>query len=503
MASIDNRSAFTVSVARHPKLTKIFPFKRQRDAATYLKSLVDQGHSPDIKQGEDAYQVRVRRIGHKDQIVTFRTLNEAETFVSKVDAEQRTGLFRDYTQAAKTTTVDLIQRYIEEDCPGLKGGANYAIILRAMVQDSTHELRRRIAMRKQEMREFGEVRTPLGANREPMTSLEWLNLPIAEVMPAHIEDFISDRVEYVAAATVDRQLDLLATIYNRARDSWRIHMDLSPMSGVKRPRYFNERERRLSASEEFRLLEAARQEDQVRSFETHVEMLATEEVERARELDTHYAVNEARKMAYEHARRRALEEGFPHVPLLETLIKFQLATAARRGEALGLFWNQIDFDGQAACLPTSKNGRPRKLAVRMDILELLRALPRTCDLVFDIGLKELVNAWKRICEAAGIEDLRIHDLRHEGISRAAESGVFATVLDLQAYSGHRDIRSLTRYTHLCTGAIARNLEKAEEARQATLGNKGYSRLKVKELMVLGRGADEPEDLPPNVVRLRG
>lgn len=491
MASIINRSAYTVTVpgarskSNKDKYKRRFSYDKLEQAETYMKGLIAQGLTPDITQGSDAYQVKVIRVGRKDQVKTFRSLAEAEQFVAHIEVEQRQGLFRDYTQAANTTTAQLIERYIEEDCPSLKGGDNYIIILRAMLQDSTHELRKRIAQRKAEIKEFGRAITPLGAMRVPMTSLEWLHLPLYEVMPAHIEDFIADRLEYVAKATVDRQIDLLSGIYNRARKGWRIHMDFSPLDGVKRPKFFNERDRRLKGDEELRLLEAARKEDQMLSFENHVEALAATEVAAARKLSTHYAVNQVRKAAYEKARNCATAEGFPHVPLMEAFVQFQVSTAARRGEALGLFWDRIDTEERTAFIPTSKNGRPRKLSVRHDILALLQRLPRSSDLVFDIGIKELQASWKRICEAACIDDLRIHDLRHEGISRAAESGKFPTVLDLQAFSGHKDTRSLTRYTHLCAGAITRLLEEAEDERQKKMANKGRSRLKHSELHWLG------------------
>jgi hypothetical protein len=197
---------------------------------------------------------------------------------------------------------------MEEECPALKGGDNYIIILRAMLEDSSHELRKRIAQRKAEIKEYGKALTPLGANRQPMTSLEWLHLPVNQVKPEHIEDFIADRVEHVEGSTVDRQLDLLSSIYNRASKGWRIHMDLSPMDGVKRPKYFNERDRRLKGDEELRLLEAARKEDQMASLEAHVEILAADEVAAARKLGSNYAVNKARKEAYERAKRKAIEE---------------------------------------------------------------------------------------------------------------------------------------------------------------------------------------------------
>jgi integrase len=356
-------------------------------------------------------------------------------------------------------------------------------MLRAILADSKHELKKRIELRKSEMREFGEIRTPLGANREPMNALEWVQLPFAKITSDHINDFVEDRSQYVAPASVDRQLDLLSSVVNTALIRWGYHLERSPMAGVKRPQYFNDRTRRVSDEEEALLLAAARQEDQLRSLELHVQTLAEDQLKRAKDLTTHYSRNDRRKTALLEARRKAVTEGFPHIPMYETFVQFQLATAARRGEALGLFWDRMNFKAQTAYLPTSKNGKPRTLYVRTEILELIQKLPRDSDVVFDITIKNLQGAWDRICEAAGIEDLHIHDLRHEGISRAVESGMFPTVLDLQAYSGHRDVRSLVRYYHPASDVMNGRLEAAEKLRQEKLGAEGRARLQASALMV--------------------
>ena len=214
--------------------------------------------------------------------------------------------------------------------------------------------------------------TPLGANRQPMTSLEWLNLPLTEVMPEDIEAFIQDRLDFVEASTVNRQIQLLSAVYNRQLTKQRIHLEHLPLDGVKRPKFFNERDRRLVGEEEFRLLEAARREDQMLSLEARVAELAEQKVQAARQLETHYAINKDRKAAYEQAREQAIADGFPHIPTMETFLMFQLGTAARRSETLGLFWDQVDWSGRQAKMPTSKNGRPRKLALRSDVIALLQ-----------------------------------------------------------------------------------------------------------------------------------
>lgn len=483
MASVDNRSNLVITVPRHPGLKKSFSYNQVKKAKAYFQSLLAQGHKPDITQLEDSIQVRVRRRGKKDQIETFGSIAEADAFIKRIESEQEQGLFIDYTTAANVTFAQIIERYIAEECPKLKGGANCAIMLRAILADSTHELKKRIDLRSSEMREFGEMRTPLGANREPMNALEWVQLPFAQITSDHISDFVVDRGEYVSPASVDRQLDLISSVVNTALSRWGFHLERSPMTGVRRPQYFNERNRRVSDDEEVRLLAAARQEDQLRSLELHVQALADGELQRAKSLTTHYARNDVRKSALAEARQRAVAEGFPHIPLYESFVQFQIATSARRGEALGLFWDRVNIKAQTAYLPTSKNGKPRTLYVRTDILELIQQLPRDSDVVFDMSIKDLKGAWSRICAAAGIVDLHVHDLRHEGISRAVESGMFPTVLDLQAYSGHRDVRSLVRYYHPAADIMKDRLEAAEKKRQDKLGIEGRARLQSSALIV--------------------
>ena len=125
MASIVNRSAFTVTVPGHrdkKKYTRTFVYGKLKDAEAYMRALIEQGLTPDITQAEDTFQVKAIRKRHKDQFKTLKTLAEAETFVKRIGSEEDQGLFRVYTKAAQVTTADLIRRYIEEECLALKGG---------------------------------------------------------------------------------------------------------------------------------------------------------------------------------------------------------------------------------------------------------------------------------------------------------------------------------------------------------------------------------------------
>ena len=50
------------------------------------------------------------------------------------------------------------------------------------------------------------------------------------------------------------------------------------------------------------------------------------------------------------------------------------------------------------------------------------------------------------CKSIGIENFRLHDLRHEGISKLFEKGL--NVMEVSSISGHKDLSMLKRYTHI-------------------------------------------------------
>ena len=198
MSTISNRSNYVVSVPRQPQLTKTFPFNKLAAVKAYLQELKAQGHKGAVTQAENCIQVRVRRKGHKEQVKTFDSYEDADRYVKRADAEQSVGLFQDYTRAMGVTTAELIERYLKEECPKLRGGDTYATVFRAMLSDSRNELRQRIEQRKKEMKELGYTVTPLGAMRQPMAALEWLHKPLAQVLANDVEDFIRELLDQVA-----------------------------------------------------------------------------------------------------------------------------------------------------------------------------------------------------------------------------------------------------------------------------------------------------------------
>jgi integrase len=456
MATIENRSRYTVSVKNRHDLYREFPFTQLQQAKQYALEL-SKSFRVDLSQKANAFLVKIVQTGYAPVRTTCRSLQEAEDAIARIEAERRTGLFLDYTKAHTVTFEDLLRRYVEEEGPKNKGweksekykclgwladldNAPVATLARPQVVNADDSPRKGRSMRK------------------PATAIQWMRKPFANILTTDIEDYIRAREKQVKPSTIDRELDVMRSVFTVATRVWKYRLGENPMDGVRRPKYWNERDRRLRGDEEARLIEAAIEEDRLRSIDLRVEELMVGHRVVSSTMPTIYAKKNYIKTALAQATVQA-QADHVHVPMYETFIQFQIMTAARRSEAIGLTWQDIDFECRSAYLAETKNGRPRKLPLREVLMQKLESLSRTDDHVFTITNDLLSNAWARICVRAGIVDLHVHDLRHEGISRVAETSKFS-LIDLQAFSGHRDVRMLLRYAHLCTTQLAAKLDEA-------------------------------------------
>jgi len=456
MAHIANRSRFRVTVKNKPGATRYFSFNKLAEVEAYMKELRAQHLTPKAVQLDESWLVRVRDQGHKPLEATFSSEAAATQFVDKVTEERKRGLFRDYTAALKVSFADIVVRYLLEETGRKKSGQVLAYALEGWLEDSGPRGIELLAQYREELRARGRpVRVPKFKMRQPSTELAWMHKRLAEVTTVDIETFLDDRLEVVAKGTVDREIDRLKAIFKVATKVWDYNLAKNPMDGVRRPSFFNERDRRISADEEARLLEALAQLD----LERAVKPILRELTEAALP-HSQFGSNSARKKVLVQARKdlraQAEEEAYVE-PYLQAFYLFQVMTGARRGETVNLTWDRIDFKAKTAFLPETKNGRARKLSLRQDLIEVLAELPQDTPHIFDVGLDYIVGAWNKACSMAGIEDLRIHDCRHEALSRVAETGKFS-IPELQVFSGHRDIRMLMRYAHLCASKLASKLD---------------------------------------------
>lgn len=139
-------------------------------------------------------------------------------------------------------------------------------------------------------------------------------------------------------------------------------------------------------------------------------------------------------------------------PYVLGLIRLLILTGARLGELLTLRWTFVDTTRSCLRLPDSKTGA-KVILINSDALAILAALPRidANPFVFPghIHGAHLVNIqkpWRTIRHRAGLDDVRIHDLRHSFASVAVDVG--GTLPVIGHLLGHRQAQTTARYAHV-------------------------------------------------------
>lgn len=142
-------------------------------------------------------------------------------------------------------------------------------------------------------------------------------------------------------------------------------------------------------------------------------------------------------------------------------IRLMLVSGARIGEVLSLRWEYIDFAKMRANLPDSKTGK-KVLQLAEPVLVILANLnARKAQGGFvvrggdgkdpELKLVNIKDPWAVVRYAAGLNDVRIHDLRHAFASVAVGSGMSLPVLG--ALLGHKDPKTTQRYAHLANDPL--------------------------------------------------
>jgi integrase len=151
-----------------------------------------------------------------------------------------------------------------------------------------------------------------------------------------------------------------------------------------------------------------------------------------------------------------LEDQLRDNRLVWAFVRFAIHTAMRRGEILGLMWRHVNIPQRTAHLPMTKSGNPRTVPLTDDALQVLTELKGSGERVFPLDPNSLRYAWDEACRKAGIADLRMHDLRLEGVSRLFEMDL--TVPEVALISGHKTVSSLFRHAALMPIELAGRLK---------------------------------------------
>ncbi|WP_304736648.1 site-specific integrase [uncultured Desulfovibrio sp.] len=134
-------------------------------------------------------------------------------------------------------------------------------------------------------------------------------------------------------------------------------------------------------------------------------------------------------------------------------IRLLLLTGARKSEILKARWENVRLDQRLLTVPLSKSGRPRHILLSDEAVAVLRALPRRpeCPWLFPghapgKPLSDIFLFWRDLRSALGLNDIRIHDLRHTFASFLVNA--VHSLYEVQKLLGHSDPRTTMRYAHL-------------------------------------------------------
>ena len=171
------------------------------------------------RQRNGKWQARVLRDGYPDQTKTFVTKADAEKWARSIEAAIDRGVFVNVNEAQRNTLADVIERYLVEVTPSMKGASEDTIRLKAIM-------------------------------RKPIA--QW---SMANLSAARIAAYRDERLKEVSGGTVIRELAYISAIVNHARREWGINVP-NPVQMVRKPQSPQARSRVLTDEEAAKLLQA-------------------------------------------------------------------------------------------------------------------------------------------------------------------------------------------------------------------------------------------------------
>lgn len=151
----------------------------------------------------------------------------------------------------------------------------------------------------------------------------------------------------------------------------------------------------------------------------------------------------------EHFTRQRRKRG-DTIPMADVCV-FCLFSTRRIDEVCRITWKDLDEKRSEVWVrdmkhPGEKVGNDVLITLPPEALQVILAQPKTQARIFPFNSKSASTAFTNAAAFLAIEDLHMHDLRHEGISRLFEMGW--TIPQVASVSGHRTWSSLKRYTHI-------------------------------------------------------
>jgi integrase len=319
-----------------------------------------------------AWRVKVRVAGVSES-ATFPTKAQAAAWAMEREASAKSGV-------PTKSLHQLLERYAEEISPSKRGSRWEIVRLEALKRDLAD--RPVVDLQPDDLGQWRDARIKGTIGRRP-----------------------------VAASTVNRELNLLATVLEHARREWK-WVTVNVARDVRRPINPPARKRTMTDDERDRLLDA---------------------------------------LGY--------REDAPVATLMhETAVAMLLAleTAMRSTEITGLTWDRVHLARRYVQLETTKNGDAREVPLSKRAVELIEKLKgRHKVKVFTVEPASRDALFRKAKERARVDGLTFHDTRATALTRLAKK---LDVLSLAKMVGHRDTRSLMIYYRETAESIAQRLD---------------------------------------------
>jgi integrase len=177
------------------------------------------------------------------------------------------------------------------------------------------------------------------------------------------------------------------------------------------------------------------------------------------------------------------------------MVRLLMHTGCRPGEIQNLRWEWVALGKRSIRMPrtSTKEKRAKTIFITEPMLDIFASLKRVdgnphviCSERMDgKPIQTIAKAWKRICAAAKLEDLHLHDLRHSHApavqstadmhearnARGANSLGYSLPM-IGALLGHSQYQTTLRYAHLADTQLRQAAEHISQAIAETQGRAG-------------------------------
>lgn len=338
-------------------------------------------HIAPYKHG--GYRAVIRKAGYKTRSQIFPTLKAAKSWAREIEGSIDARRYKDPAKFAKDTIGALFEKYRDEVVPSRKGARWDKVRINYFLREA----------------EFVKRRVP-------------------ELTPQDLRDWRDGRVNEVQPQSVNRDMNLISSIFSHAMKEWDYPWMVNPVHEVARPKgsHGKSRKRRWSDAEIDLILKHSN---------------------------------------YDPDRPPVV--GKDYVPWGLLLI---IETAMRPNEFCSTLVRDVHLERRCLVLHDSKNGDGRSVPLSTKAIKIVATLvkgKKPTDTLFPITSQSLGVYYREVRRKAGLADadLRFYDGKHEAISRMAPK--FRDAVELSKVTGHRDLKSLSVYYNPTVDELADKL----------------------------------------------